>query len=169
MSREAAKQGEPALYWEETKMELNITRFFREAAPMDYSASIAEIGNDAARSTWEAAVDDSDDYPMLDSDEKREEFRRYVKGFGAWTEDEIRAWSDQELNALLIQMIAGDIREAKLDTDNPDWEQYEKDSEAGRVAGRIFKGSDSEIYYYIGEYLSIIWTKAREIWKTKCG
>ena len=132
-------------------MELNITRFFKEASPMDYSASVAEIGNDAARSTWQAAVDDSDDYPMLDSDEKREEFRRYVKGFGAWTEDEIRAWSDQELNALLIQMIAGDIREAKLDTDNPDWEQYEKDSEAGRVAGRIFKGSDSEIYYYIGE------------------
>ena len=118
---------------------------------MDYSASVAEIGYNAARSTWQAAVDDSDDYLMLDSDEKREEFRRYVKGFGAWTEDEIRAWSDQELNALLIQMIAGDIREAKLDTDNPDWEQYEKDSEAGRVAGRIFKGSDSEIYYYIGE------------------
>ena len=132
-------------------MELNITRFFKEASPRDYSASIAEIGSDAARSTWQAAVDDSDDYLMLDSDEKHEEFRRYVKGFGAWSEDEIRAWSDQELNALLIQMIAGDIRKGKLDTDNPDWDQYEKDSEAGRVAGRIFKGSDSEIYYYIGE------------------
>ena len=132
-------------------MELNITRFFKDAAPMDYSASIAEIGNEAGRLTWEAAVDASNDYQMLDSDEKREEFRRYVEGFGAWTEAEILEWSDQELNALLIQMIAGDIREAKLDSDNPDWEQYEKDSESGRVAGRIFKGSDSEIYYYIGE------------------
>lgn len=132
-------------------MELNISRFFAEAVPMDYSASVAEIGNDAARSTWQAACDDSEDYPMLDSEEKREEFRRYVKGFGAWSEDEIRAWSDRELNALLIQMIAGDIREGSLDLENPDWEQYEKDSESGRISGRIFKSVDSQIYYYIGD------------------
>ena len=132
-------------------MELNITHFFNDAAPRDYSASVAEIGNDAARSTWQAACDDSEDYPMLDSDEKREEFRRYVKGFGAWSEDEIAAWSNQELNALLIQMVSGDIREASLDADEPDWEQYQKDSEDGRISGRIFKGSDSQIYYCIGD------------------
>ena len=28
-------------------MEIDITTFFNEAAPMDYSASIAEIGSDA--------------------------------------------------------------------------------------------------------------------------
>jgi hypothetical protein len=132
-------------------MELNITKFFTEACPMDYSASIAEIGNDAARSTWQAANDDSDDFPMLDSDDKREEFRRYVKTFGAWEDSEIRSWSDSELNALLIQMISGDIREANLDTENPDWTQYEKDSESGRVSGRIFKGNDSQIYYHVWE------------------
>ena len=132
-------------------MELNITKFFTESCPMDYSASIAEIGNDAARSTWQAANDDSDDFPMLDSDDKREEFRRYVKTFGAWEDSEIRSWSDSELNALLIQMISGDIREANLDTENPDWTQYEKDSESGRVSGRIFKGNDSQIYYHVWE------------------
>ena len=132
-------------------MELNITKFFTDAAPMDYSASVAEIGQDAARSTWQAACDDSSDFPMLDSDDKRDEFRRYVKGFGAWSQDEIAAWSDQDLNALLIQMIAGDIREASLDADEPDWDQYEKDSESGRISGRIFKGDDAQIYYYVGE------------------
>ena len=132
-------------------MTIDFTTFFNDAAPMDYSASIAEIGNDAARSTWRAACDDSEDYPMLDSDEKREEFRHYVKGFGAWSEDEIAAWSNTELNALLIQMISGDIREADLDKDNPDWDKYQKDSEAGRVSGRIFKTDDSKIYYYVGE------------------
>jgi hypothetical protein len=132
-------------------MELNITKFFTESCPMDYSASIAEIGNDAARSTWQAANDDSDDFPMLDSDDKREEFRRYVKTFGAWEESEIRSWSDSELNALLIQMISSDIREAGLDSENPDWEQYEKDSESGRVSSRIFKGIDSQIYYHVWE------------------
>jgi len=132
-------------------MELDITTFFNEASPMDYQASIAEIGNDAARSTWQAACDDSDDYLMLDSEEKREEFRTYVKGFGAWSWGEICAWSDQELNALLIQMISGDIREADLDTSEPDWEKYQKDLESGRISGRIFKGDDSHIYYYVGE------------------
>jgi hypothetical protein len=132
-------------------MEIDVTTFFNEAAPMDYSASVAEIGNDAARSTWQAACDDSEDYPFLDSDEKREEFRHYVKGFGAWSEDEIAAWSNQELNALLIQMISGDIREADLDTENPDWDKYQKDSEDGRISGRIFKGGNSRIYYYVGD------------------
>ncbi len=131
-------------------MEIDITTFFNTTAPMDYSASAAEIGNDAGRATWQAACDDSDDYMMLASDEKREEFRHYVKGFGAWSEDEIRAWSDQELNALFIQMVSGDMREANLDCPEPDWEQYEKDSEAGRVRGNIFKGDDSRIYYYVG-------------------
>jgi hypothetical protein len=133
-------------------MELNITHFFTNAVLMDYSASVAEIGNDAGRATWLAACDDSDDYPMLDSDDKREEFRRYVKGFGAWSEDEIKAWSDKELNALLIQMISGDLREGHLDVDEPpDWEKYEIDSEAGRISGRLFKGDDEQIYYYIGD------------------
>lgn len=131
-------------------MEIDITTLFNEAAPMDYSASIAEIGSDAGPSTWRAACDDSEDYLMLDSEEKQEEFRRHVKDFGAWTEEEIRAWTNQELNALFIQMVSGDIREANLDSKNPDWDQYQKDSEAGRIADRIFKGSDSKIYYYIG-------------------
>jgi hypothetical protein len=132
-------------------MELDITTFFNDAAPMDYSASVAEIGNDAGRATWRAACDDSEDYPLLDTDEKREEFRHYVEGFGAWTEDEIRAWSNTELNALLIQMISGDIREANLDSENPDWDQYQKDSEDGRISGHIFKGSDSKVYYSISD------------------
>ena len=132
-------------------MEIDITTFFKDAAPMDYSASVAEIGNNAGRATWQAACDDSEDFMLLDSDEKREEFRRYVKTFGAWSEDEIAAWSNIELNALLIQMISGDIREADLDTDDPDWDKYQEDSEAGRISGRIFKADDSKIYYYIGE------------------
>ena len=132
-------------------MEIDITTFFNEAAPMDYSASVAEIGNDAGRATWQAACDDSEDFMLLDSDEKREEFRHYVKGFGAWSEDEISAWSNTELNALLIQMISGDIREGDLDNDNPDWDKYQKDSEDGRISGGIFKADDSKIYYSISE------------------
>lgn len=131
-------------------MELNITKFFNECAPMDYSASIAEIGRHAGAYTWRAACDDSPDYVILDTEDKRAAMRRYVKGFGAWSEDEIASWSDVELNALLMQMIAGDIRGADLSTDSPDWDKHQRDSEEGRVSGQLYRGDDGEIYYYIG-------------------
>lgn len=128
-------------------MELNITRFFLEAAPMDYSASVAEIGRDAARDTWQAALDDAAEWALLDTDEKRAAFRAHALGFGAWSADEIAAWTDTELNALCLQMVAGDIREAGLDTLEPDWAAYD----ASANAGRIGYGLDGEVYYYIGD------------------
>lgn len=134
-------------------MEIDITDFFNECAPMDYSASVAEIGRDAGRVTWTAAVEDAPDWPLLDTEEKRQAFRDHAAGFGAWSEEEIAAWSDDELTALFIQMVAGDIREAGLDTAAPDWEQYEKDCEGGQASGRLYGGpmsTDGRIYYYLG-------------------
>jgi hypothetical protein len=134
-------------------MELDITKFFNEAAPMDYSASRAEIGQDAAEVTWRAACDDADDYALLDTDEKREAFKDHIRGYGAWSDDEIEAWSDTELNALCVQFISGDMREAELDSDSDseDWARYYNDAEAGRVAGRISQSvSGDKVYYYLG-------------------
>ena len=131
-------------------MELNVTRFFNEASPRDYSASRMEIGDNAARDTWQAACDDSVDYMILDTEDKREAFREYVGDFGAWSDEEIRAWSDSELNALLLQMISSDIREGSLDAENPDWDQYQKDAESGRISGRLFKADDGTVTFYIG-------------------
>ena len=65
-------------------LELDITEFFNNAAPMDYSASVAEIGQNAGKDTWSAAIEDSADYPILDNEEKREAFREYIAMFGAW-------------------------------------------------------------------------------------
>lgn len=112
-------------------MEINITKFYREAAPMDYSASIAEIGADAGPATWHAACEDAPDYNLLSTDEARDAFRSHVKGFGAWSDEEIAAWSDVELDALFMQLISGDIRNNELD--------------------RIFTGTDDLTYYYLGD------------------
>jgi len=131
-------------------MEINITKFFNEACPKDYSASVAEIGRNAGAYTYQAALDDAGDYHMLDSVEKREAFKSFVAEFGAWDDEEINAWSMTELEALLIQFISGDMREAGLDVDTPDWEQYELDSTSGHCAGRIFKGDDEYIYFSLG-------------------
>lgn len=133
-------------------MELNITSFFRNSPGTHfYSASKVEMGDHAGSITWNNAVVSSLEHQILDTEDKRDAFRAHVKGFGAWSDEEIAAWSPQELNALLIQMISGDIREADLDQSDPDWEQYEEDSKEGRISGRLFKDIDDEIYYYIGE------------------
>lgn len=132
-------------------MEINITHFFRNAAPMDYSASVAEIGQDAGTSTWNAAKDDSEDYPLIDTDEKREALRAHIKGFGAWDAEEIARMTDTDLNALFIQMVSGDIRESGIDTANPDWKAYEEKVEQGQIGGSFWPGDDGDIYYAIGD------------------
>jgi hypothetical protein len=132
-------------------MEINITRFFNEAAPMDYSASVAEIGRNAGPDTWRAAKDDAPDWNFLDTDEKCQTFRDYCKGFGAWDDEERAAWSATECNALLIQMIAGDIREVPdMDPLAWDWTFYNALVERGTISGRLYRGDDGQIYYYVG-------------------
>lgn len=136
-------------------MELDITTFFNAACPRDYSASVAEIGANAGASTWQAARDDSEDWPILDTDEKREAFREFVEGSGGWTRREIDDWSNTELNALCIQWIAGDMREPvgfDLRADMPDseWMEYERQCNAGMCSGRIYRGDSGNVYFYIG-------------------
>ena len=136
-------------------MELNITEAFNAIAPRDYSASVAEIGANAGPDTWRAAVEDSPEYMLLDTGDKREAFKAHIRGFGAWDEEEIAAWSDVELNALFLQMIAGDMREADLRAGMTaeEWQAYQEATEAGQCAGNIFGGplsTDGEIYYYLG-------------------
>ena len=127
-------------------MDLNITKVFNAIAPRDYSASVAEIGASAG-----AAIDDSPDFMLLDTDDKREAFKRLVRGYGAWSDAEIAAWSDVELNALLLQMIAADMREGDLSAGvtAAGWARYLEASEAGEVSGAIFV-TDGEIYYFLG-------------------
>ena len=133
-------------------MELDITRFFQEACPMDYSASRAELGQNAGKITWNQAIEDAPEYNILPDDAAREAFRDHVKGFGAWGDDEIAAWSDTELSALCMQMVAGDIREMLGVSSNGewDWTEYEQEAEKGRISGNIYRGDDGRVYYYLG-------------------
>lgn len=132
-------------------MELLITPFFNGSAPSELSGSRAELGQNAAQITWGASVKASSQFVVLDDDEKKEAFRKFVRSSGGWNDEEIATWSDEELNALCLQWISADRREASeysLDTDTPDWESYEADE---NICHRLFKGSDNEVYFYIGE------------------
>ena len=131
-------------------MEVNITKFFNEESPRDYSASVAELGNDAGALTWNYANEQAADAPLLTTPEQLENVRAYFEGFGAWEREEIDAWSATELNALLVQDISGNMRDYCDDVTEWDWEEYQQLSEAGQVGGCIYKGDDGQIYAYIG-------------------
>lgn len=130
-------------------MELDISEFFRTADPATYSASIAEIGNNAGAITWHAATEA--DFLILDDEEKRQAFRDFIRSAGAWDDSEIAAFSPNELNALCIQWISGDMREAGLTgTESDDWEEYTQGVESGRYSGRIFGAENGRVFFYIG-------------------
>ena len=129
-------------------MDIDITEFFTKAAPMDYRASVAEIGASAGADTWRAACDDAPDWNMLDDDDdKLAAMRGWIKSSGGWSDEPDRVWASEELNALFIQLVSGDMREANLDCDEPDWAAYGADENAGR----IYRGDDGQVYYYLGD------------------
>lgn len=128
-------------------MQINITKFYNEAAPINYSASVAEIGYNAGPDTWQAAKDDAGDWNMLDTDEKRQAFREWVKPFGGWNEAEIAAWDNVELNALFVQWVAGDIREC---LEGSDWDQYMEDAEAGQCPSNLWRDDQGQVFFSLG-------------------
>ena len=131
-------------------MEINITGIFYTGQAHLYSASAAELGEDAGKITWANALAYANKHRMLDTEDQLEAFRQFVKDTGGWTQEEISHWTNHELNALFVQFVTGDIREAGLETPFPDWEQYQEDAEAGRVSSRIFKSEDNQVFYLIG-------------------
>jgi len=117
-------------------MELDITEFFNEESPADYSASVAELGQDAGKITWGYAQEAP--YTFV-TEENAYEVREYFDSFGAW--EDLDDWPLNDLNALLIQDISAQIREA---TD----ENGEIDLNASGT--NICQGDDAKIYIYLG-------------------
>ena len=128
-------------------MEINITRFFKSANPNDYSGSIATHGPNAGPNTWGSAVSAFEKYPLINNNSKRIALRKHLAGFGAWEDSEINAWGNAQLNAMFLQLVSADMNESGLDIGAPDWVQYKRDSEAGRISGAMFVADDGDIYY----------------------
>ena len=126
-------------------MQINITSLIKSPAfvPFDMSNNAATLGNDAGKLTWSASVEcarDSETPNLLDTEEKKNSFRSFVRSSGGWSQEEIEAWDDTELYTLFLQWIAGDIRECFGDADFEqwDWAEYEKDAQAGQIPSRLF-------------------------------
>lgn len=123
-------------------MEINVNRLVTDLEPSDLSASIAERGSNAGPETWRNSVDAAKAKRVLKA-EQRQAARDYFAGFGAWSDEEIAAWSVSELDALVLQYAAGDLREAQGvapgdGLGDVDWTEAEALAEAGTLAGNLF-------------------------------
>ena len=130
-------------------MELDITHMVDDCDDMPtLSGSQAELGPDAGKITWNNSLAYAEKHLLLTDETMRQNARDYFKGFGAWSADEIAAWSDAYLNALVTQEIASRIREMEhFDSD----EEYQKAAKQGQVSGMIYKGDNGRWYAYIGD------------------
>lgn len=133
-------------------MEIDITNFFENAEPYEFSGSIAERGKNAAKETWDNAKAEAARAPMLTTPKQLDALRDHMRGFGAWEREEIDAWDSEHCNALFVQLISGDMREAGIGNqtiDEVNWEAYEKFCES--EGGALYRGDNGNVYYHLGD------------------
>ena len=143
--------------------ELNVSELINNPdgfAPMDFSASLAELGEGAGCSTWTNAVDFAVDCPLVVSfvAEHESELRDYFASYGAWDAEDMAMWSVDHLGGLVVQEVAASLREAfpvrytddvlKLTPD--DWKQYEQRAESGQVSARLSVSDSGQVFAYFG-------------------
>lgn len=109
--------------------------------PWNCCNSVANLGDQAGRLTWEASKQSA--HLLTLSEGQKEAFREFVRDSGGWEDEEIATWSDEELTALCVQWVSGDIREDFGDdvSDDPtewDWDAHREDRDAGRASGRLY-------------------------------
>lgn len=133
-------------------MEINVTKVVAATIknPFRFSASFVEIGEYAGEVTWRNALNQR--LLKLNKDEVAA-FKEYAADFGAWEDDEIAEWTNNEATALFVQLVSGDCRElsrnlldhgATIEDSND--EQYEKATANG---GESLYKSGGEWFYSI--------------------
>lgn len=117
------------------------------------SASAAELGDDAGEITWRNCMAFAADNPLV-TDENRDDIREHFAGYGAWDREEIAAWSDVELSAMVWQEAAACVREFEEYCDG-DLERYEAECEKGSVSGSLYiqegnEGQSRKAWLHVG-------------------
>lgn len=120
------------------------------------SHSRAEGGQNAGAETWNASKAQAKKTPLLDTPEKLEAMRDFAEESGGWTREEIAEWVDDEVNALFLQWIAGDVRQMPAkggssadELSEIDWRAARKGQERCTLPGSLYK-SGRKVYFYLG-------------------
>lgn len=126
-------------------MEIDITEMIENKDDMCMlSGSVMELGCTAGEVTWRNSKAYAANHVYLKTSEEIQEAKDYFGAFGAWDDEEREAWSDKEVNALLIQYIAGDMREMEgYETE----EEYFADQIECTVSSNIFKTEDGRYFF----------------------
>jgi hypothetical protein len=120
-------------------MEIDITEFYNTADTRQFCNSIANSGDlNIGEKTFSNALQ-ATLYAYILPKEATEIFREFISDMGMSDTDNL---NKDELTAVFIQLISGDIQEKGKST----WDEYQKDEQ---VAGRLFE-NDGNIHYYIG-------------------
>ena len=129
-------------------MEIDVTHMVEDCDEMPMlSGSRAELGENAGKLTWNNSIAYGNAKPLLASDADREAAREHFAEYGAWSDEEIAAWSDADLQGLMVQEVAAAIREMEGYDSN---EEFEKACEEGQCSGRLGKGDNGRWYFYVG-------------------
>lgn len=111
-----------------------------------FSDSIHNSGlENIGQVTWRNAVAhvaelEADGAPLV-APEHQDELRDWIRSTGGWDADEIAAMSDTETSALLLQYIAGDIKEMES---FGDYEAYQQACEDGQCSGSLWRATDAD-------------------------
>ena len=131
-------------------MDIKITDFVKNnlltGNASDFSCSQLERGSYAGKGSYNHAVETTEYFSIV-NEETRPTLEEFFDSFGSWDIDEIKSWSDEELNGVCLQCIAEDYKE---------WEFQKSEAEEGEdvCSGRYTDSSDSvdgEYYYYFGD------------------
>lgn len=128
-------------------IELDVTHMVEDEDEMAMlSGSQAELGKDAGKITWQNSLAYANRHPLLKTDEERDAARRHLRSYGAWSEEEIAAWDEENLQAMIVQDAACAIRER---------ERYDDDeafaADENNTSGRLYKSDDGRWYFYLGD------------------
>lgn len=121
-------------------MEVNVSRLVTRLDPATISASPAELGHAAAAITWRNAQAGA---ARLLRPDQRDKARDFFAEFGAWSRLALAGMTRTEIDALVLQYAAGDLRELQSLAPGAgfggiDWAKASELQEAGRAAGNLY-------------------------------
>jgi len=130
--------------------EFDVTPLFNDKLDAyTLSNSVANLGDNARRITWENALEAATDFPLV-TDDNRDEVIDWLKDFGAWDQGDLLQWDTQSLSALVWQSAAGDFNDNWADyvadyneTDFEDFDEYDWES---------ILNEESSIFYHDGKF-----------------
>ena len=126
-------------------LELDVTEYVEYRDCREFSDSIANSGfQNIGAITWRNAQNHLAVEPLIQPKDIQDA-KDWLKGFGEW--DDIDEWPDLDVNALVLQFIAGDVNELHEFGDD----EYMRLAEQGTVSGRLYPGDDGKWYYRIGD------------------